>query len=102
MSTRSLPADWDRHALDVAHGVAAIDRSKMKPVQFVDAVHHAIVGAMYVAAEGARPAITIRPAELQLNAPGLALTDAECEVLRTIAERMRRVEELHRAEVAPC
>ncbi|VWB88651.1 hypothetical protein BLA13014_04104 [Burkholderia aenigmatica] len=101
MSMRTK-AEWDRHALEIARGVAAIDRSKMKPVQFVDAVHHAIVGAMYVAADGARPAITIRPSELQLNAPGLALTDTECEVLRMIAERMRRVEEARRAEVAPC
>ncbi|KWI89577.1 hypothetical protein [Burkholderia ubonensis] len=100
--SRITPAEWDRHAWDVARGVAAIDRSKLKPSQFTDAVQHAVLGAMKVAASGARPAVTIRCAEIQLNAPGLALTDAECETLRAIAERMRRVEEARRAEVAPC
>ncbi|WP_157641650.1 hypothetical protein [Burkholderia ubonensis] len=102
MSLRTPPAEWDQHAWDVARGVAAIDRSKLKPAQFVDAVQHAVLGAMQVASNGARPAITIRCAEIQLNAPGLALTDAECEVLRGIAERMRRVEEARRTEVTPC
>lgn len=101
MSTR-IPAEWDRHALEIARGVAAIDRSKMKPAQFVDAVHHAVMSAMQVAAHGARPAVTIRCAEIQLNAPGLALTDTECEMLRTIAERMRRVEEARHGESATC
>ena len=102
MSTRTLPAEWDRYATEVAQGLASIDRSKMKPSQFVGAVHHAVIGAMQVAAVGARPAVTIRCAEIQLNAPGLALTDAECEVLRAIAERMRRVQEARRAEGVTC
>ncbi|HDR9834692.1 TPA: hypothetical protein QDC51_001456 [Burkholderia multivorans] len=101
-STRTPPAAWDRHALEVARGIASIDRSKIKPVQFVDALHQAIVGAMYVSAYDTRPSVTIRCGEIQLNAAGLALTDVECEMLRAIAERMRRVEEARRAEVAPC
>ncbi|TAM07234.1 MAG: hypothetical protein EPN70_03420 [Paraburkholderia sp.] len=96
------PEKFDRYAWDVARGIADIDRSKLKPAQFVDAVQHAVLSAIQVAAEPIRPAITIRCAEIQLNAPGLALTDAECEVLRGIAERMRRVEEARRAEVATC
>ncbi|KVP11980.1 hypothetical protein WJ85_17260 [Burkholderia ubonensis] len=96
------PEKWDRHAWDIARGIADIDRSKLKPSQFIDAVQHAILSAMQIAAEPMRPAVTIRCAEIQLNAPGLALTDAECEVLRGIAERMRRVEEARRAEVVPC
>ncbi|HIE4429998.1 TPA: hypothetical protein ACXM9H_000969 [Burkholderia multivorans] len=102
MSTRPPPAEWDRHALEVARGIASIDRSKIKPVQFVDVLHQAIVGAMFVASEGARPAITIRCGEIQLNAAGLALTDVECEMLRAIAERMRRVEEARCGEAATC
>ncbi|WP_176077480.1 hypothetical protein [Burkholderia dolosa] len=104
MSPRTPPADWDRHALEVARGIASLDRSNIPAAQFRAIVHTAIVDGMLMAAEGslARPAITIRAGEIQLNAAGVALTDAECEVLRAIAERMRRVEEVRRAEVAPC
>ncbi|WP_233343492.1 hypothetical protein [Burkholderia cepacia] len=106
MSTRTPPAEWDRHALEVARGIASIDRSKLPGLttQFTAILQSAIVDAMMMAAEGtlSRPAVTIRCGEIQLNAAGLALTDAECETLRAIAERMRRVEEARRAEVAPC
>ncbi|WP_176048169.1 hypothetical protein [Burkholderia sp. BCC1644] len=106
MSTRTPPAEWDRHALEVARGIASIDRSKLPGLttQFTAILQSAIVDAMMMVAEGtlARPAVTIRSGEIQLNAAGLALTDIECEMLRAIAERMRRVEEARRAEVAPC
>lgn len=104
MSPRTPPADWDRHAIEVARGIASIDRAKLKPSQFVDAVQHAVLGAMQVAADPVpgRPAITIRAGEIQLNATGLALTDAECETLRDIAERIRRVAEARLAEGAAC
>ncbi|QTD90810.1 hypothetical protein [Burkholderia anthina] len=106
MSKRTPPADWDRHALEVARGIASIDRAKLPGLttQFVAILQTAIVDAMMMAAEGtlARPAVTIRAGEIQLNAAGLALTDAECETLRAIAERMRRVAEARRAEEAAC
>jgi len=106
MSKRTPPAEWDRHALEVARGIASLDRSKLPGLttQFVSILQSAIVDAMMMVAEGslARPAITIRAGEIQLNAAGLALTDAECEVLRGIAERMRRVQEARRAEVGAC
>lgn len=95
MSPRTPPAEWDRHALEVARGIASIDRSKRPGLttQFTAILQQAIVDAMMMAADGtlSRPAVTIRCGEIHLNAAGLALTDIECEVLRTIAERMRRV-----------
>ncbi|WP_175784632.1 hypothetical protein [Burkholderia ambifaria] len=102
MSKRTPPAEWDRHALEVARGIASLDRSKLPGLttQFVAILQSAIVDAMMMVAEGslARPAVTIRAGEIQLNAAGLALTDAECEVLRGIAERMRRVAEARREQ----
>ncbi|KVS07781.1 hypothetical protein [Burkholderia vietnamiensis] len=77
MSPRTPPADWDRHALEVAPGIASIDRSKLPGLttQFTAILQSAIVDAMMMAAEGtlSRPAITIRCGEIQLNAAGLAL-----------------------------
>ncbi|MDR8102469.1 hypothetical protein KPB04_12095 [Burkholderia cenocepacia] len=106
MSPRTPPADWDRHALEVARGIASIDRAKLPGLttQFVAILQSAIVDAMMMVAEGslARPAVTIRAGEIQLNAAGLALTDAECETLRGIAERIRRVAEARHAEGAAC
>ncbi|KVN25614.1 hypothetical protein WJ63_15910 [Burkholderia pyrrocinia] len=101
--SRTPPAEWDRHALEVARGIASIDRSKLPGLttQFVEILHKAIVDSMMLAAEGklARPGITVRCGEIRLNAPGVTLTDAECEVLRTIAERMRRSEEVRQQRV---
>lgn len=106
MSKRTPPAEWDRHALEVARGIASLDRSKLPGLttQFVAILQSAIVDAMMMVADGSlgRPAVTIRAGEIQLNAAGLALTDAECEVLRGIAERMRRVQEARRAEGVTC
>lgn len=93
MTRPTPPAAWDRHALEVARGIAQIDRSKLPGLttQYVAILQSAIVDAMVMASGG--PSITVKPAMLTLNAPGVCLTDEECAVLRGIAERMRRCEE---------
>jgi hypothetical protein len=94
MTRKTPPAAWDRRALEVARGIATLDRSKISPAQFTAIVQTAIVdGMMLVADESAltaTPSITLRPAEIQINAAGVALTEVECEMLRAIADRMRR------------
>ncbi len=49
------PAAWDRHALEVARGIASIDRSKLPGLttQFVAILQEAIVESMKMAAEPA-------------------------------------------------
>lgn len=54
MTTRTPPADWDRHALEVARGIASLDRSKTRPAQFVAIIQEAIVDAMMRAADETR------------------------------------------------
>jgi hypothetical protein len=90
MTPKTPPAAWDRHALEVARGIASLDRAKIPPAQFTAIVQTAIVGAMMLAADESAPSITLRPAEIRINAAGIALTEIECEVLRGVAERMRR------------
>lgn len=94
MSSKTPPAEWDRHALEVARGISQLDRSKIPPAQFTAIVQEAIVDGMKLAADEssltAAPSITLRPAEIQINASGVALSEVECEVLRAIADRMRR------------
>jgi len=90
MKPKTPPAEWDRHALEVARGISQLDRSKIPPAQFTAIVHEAIVDGMMRAAESSAPSITLRPAEIHINASGVGLTEVECEMLRAIADRMRR------------
>lgn len=49
MTPKIPPAAWDRHALEVARGIASLDRSKIHQVQFTAIVQQAIVDAMMMA-----------------------------------------------------
>jgi hypothetical protein len=51
--TISIPAEFDRHALEVARGIASIDRARLpgSTTQFVAILQTAIVQSMMMAAE---------------------------------------------------
>lgn len=53
MSAKTPPAAWDKHALEVARGIASIDRSRLpgSTTQFVAIIQSAIVDAMMTARE---------------------------------------------------
>lgn len=49
MTLKTPPAAWDRHALEVARGIATLDRSKIPPAQFISIIQSALVDAMMMA-----------------------------------------------------
>lgn len=51
MTPKTPPAAWDRHALEVARGIASLDRAKIPPAQFVSIIQAALVDAMRMARE---------------------------------------------------
>ncbi|SKC78442.1 hypothetical protein SAMN05445504_2393 [Burkholderia sp. CF099] len=55
MPAKTPPAAWDRHALEVARGIASIDRARLpgSTTQFVAILQCAIVESMMIAAEEA-------------------------------------------------
>lgn len=52
----TLPTEWQRHAIEVARGIASIDRSKLPRLtpQFVEILAEAIVESMKMAADETR------------------------------------------------
>ncbi|CAG4887884.1 hypothetical protein [Paraburkholderia saeva] len=56
MSLKTPPAAFDRHALEVARGIASIDRSKLPGLttQYVAILQEAIVQSMMMAADEVR------------------------------------------------
>ncbi|WP_227242433.1 hypothetical protein [Paraburkholderia caribensis] len=56
MSAKTPPAEWDCHALEVARGIASIDRARLpgSTTQFVAILQTAIVQSMMMAADEAR------------------------------------------------
>lgn len=52
---KTPPAEFDRHALEIARGIASIDRSRLagSTAQFVAILQEAIVQSMQIAADDA-------------------------------------------------
>lgn len=69
--TTTPPAEWDRHALDVARRIATIDRSKLPGLttQYVAILQEAIVGSMMMAVETKTPEAAAVAAHGQASAP---------------------------------
>lgn len=51
MTLKTPPAAWDRRALEVARGIATLDRSKIPPAQFIAIIQSALVDAMMRASD---------------------------------------------------
>lgn len=87
---KTPPAEWDRRALEIARGIASIDRSKLPGLtnQFVAILQEAIVSAMTFAVDTAPLpcGVTILRNEIRLT--GVNVSDAEMQMLRAIADRM--------------
>jgi hypothetical protein len=53
VSLSRVPAELDRHALEIARSLASIDRSRLADKRFVEILHEAIVNAMVTARDSA-------------------------------------------------
>lgn len=96
MTRKVPPADWDRHAQEVARGIATLDRSKIPVAQFTAIIHEAIVDAMMLVADETQRRPVVR--EVRASADGIALSCVSLSVdetimLRGIVERIRALDE---------